>query len=340
MTIYFLCVKAGTQPLLTRARRVSIVNNMIPCIVTGITALVGIYLLWLLWRSGKAKNALFMTTLYATCGAATLCTTVSIVAVSARRQVSIVIVNGTKVDAYVPASSALLIFAFFFLSLSALNVSLVWIEVAQAAQRFKQLTASRVQVFRNGLLVYYLFYFILILAGILLQSITLVLLCILPCMTFILITYLYGWLQLRPLLRMKPSDNTTVQQSKKKAHVLRLIAQTAITLSALSVVFMVCVITYAIMLIRNVPVSPVSQTPNIFSGLFEECSCWMQVVVMRYCYLSVSNKQGSSSANHVPKTTGDTAAGSVSASRVAEGKMSVKLVSPAHAVTAPSSAAE
>jgi len=156
-------------------------------------------------------------------------------------------------------------------------------------------------------------------------------------MTFILITYLYGWLQLRPLLRMKPSDNTTVQQSKKKAHVLRLIAQTAITLSALSVVFMVCVITYAIMLIRNVPVSPVSQTPNIFSGLFEECSCWMQVVVMRYCYLSVSNKQGSSSANHVPKTTGDTAAGSVSASRVAEGKMSVKLVSPAHAVTAPSS---
>ena len=101
-----------------------ILGYIIPAIISGLTASIGLFLCIKTATQGRQQchvNALSVTLVAATLGSSFICLTNSLVAVEALRTRSMVIVNGTKVDALLPVSVSFLLLAFFFITLSALN---------------------------------------------------------------------------------------------------------------------------------------------------------------------------------------------------------------------------
>ena len=238
-----------------------IFNDILPAIFCFLCCLVGLSLLYVIYKHKRKLNLLLMTVIYATLGSAFLCATFSMAAVESQRTISIVIANGTKVDSYAPAGAALLVVSFFFITLSALNISLVWIETASAAKRLKMLSGNRIQAYKNFLFAYYVIFLTLLATFIATDHLVLADAVVIPAFLFIAVSYLYGWLLLRPLL----NDSQLASDSKKKTEVLALIAQTALILSLFCAVLVGSAIVLALYGDKNTGSSPIAQ-PTVISG--------------------------------------------------------------------------
>jgi len=219
-------------------------------------------------------------------------------AVESQRTISIVIANGTKVDSYAPAGAALLVVSFFFITLSALNISLVWIETASAAKRLKMLSGNRIQAYKNFLFAYYVIFLTLLATFIATDHLVLADAVVIPAFLFIAVSYLYGWLLLRPLL----NDSQLASDSKKKTEVLALIAQTALILSLFCVVLVGSAIVLALYGDKNTGSSPIAQPASITLGILGDSAAAIEVVVMRYCFWSSGRYGDSSSHTSISKS--------------------------------------
>ena len=196
-------------------------------------------------------------------------------------------------DSYAKAEAALLIVSFFFITLSALNISLVWIETASAAKRLKILSGNRIQVYKNLLFAYYIIFLTLLIAFIATNHLIWADAIVVPAFFFIAVSYLYGWFLLRPLL----NDSRQADTSKKKTGVLALIAQTSLLLSLFCAVLVGAAIAGAIYGGKNIGISPVAQPGTITLGILADSAVAIEIVVMRYCFWSFIGRTGESSGH-------------------------------------------
>jgi len=106
--------------------------------------------------------------------------------------------SGSKMDVS-PLGRILSVFVFLFSTLSMMNVSLVWIEIAQNAEKMKR-SQDNVNRYRRFLLAYYVVFIIVIVVAFALGQFTVAAIAALPGVLFVIVTYLIGFLKMRRML--------------------------------------------------------------------------------------------------------------------------------------------
>jgi hypothetical protein len=122
--------------------------------------------------------------------------------------------RSTLVDhrgAYLAWDAVSVTIAFVFTSVAMLNVSLLWIEIADRTSKGRVAAISNVTKYRTGLYVYYPFVSITIPVLVILEESTYAVAAALPAFLFIFVTYVYGGFKIRKLL------NTSDSPSSKKS---------------------------------------------------------------------------------------------------------------------------
>ena len=154
---------------------------------------------------------------------------------------------------------------FFFVSLSGLNVSLLWCEIALQAKRMSTKIVTNVQRYRAVLVVYYLIFFVLACYYASQNNITNEEYVALPGTLFVAITYLVAFFRIRHLyLQDSSSSSNQVQVAESSAVtptnsarvLLSRIAQTSLIVSICCICGIICyIVLLALQLngIQNLP---------------------------------------------------------------------------------------
>ena len=141
-----------------------------------------------------------------------------------------------------------IVFAFFFVTASALNVSLVWISVADAAQKMSTKTALNAGRYRNALILYYLVFFvgmiILLFSG---NPVGATLLA-LPGILIVIFTYIAGWFKMYSVIKsIHTSEKGNVSENTLRLkRSLRQISMTSISLSLVMTLIIVTFLSWVI----------------------------------------------------------------------------------------------
>jgi hypothetical protein len=107
--------------------------------------------------------------------------------------------QGSKADTS-PIGSISLIFTFLFSTLSMLNISLVWIQIADNAEKMRRTTTINITRYRNFLIAYYVLFFGVIVFAISFQNLIVAAAVSLPGIVFVIISYLLGFFKMRKML--------------------------------------------------------------------------------------------------------------------------------------------
>ena len=192
--------------------------HLIDCIMTSSWCLVGLYDLMLLVKWGRFKRDAVSTSLVLSIGAAiSLCLLMGTEIRFIFQSLPPDAITGSKSDQS-PLSRVLLAFTFFFCTSSMMNISLVWIEIAENAEKMKMTQDQNVHRYRKFLLVYYLFFLGLIVVSLSLDNEILAAAAALPGIFFIVCTYTVGFIKMRRMLQvyLTPSGNNSDDLSVNK----------------------------------------------------------------------------------------------------------------------------
>ena len=117
--------------------------------------------------------------------------------------------QGSKLDtsSVSPVSIAL---SYFFSTLAMLNVSLVWIEIADNVNNMKKSNSSNVSRYRNLLIAYYVFIFGGIVLSLILENTLVAAAVAMPGVLFVVVTYCVGFFKMRKMLLLLTSSGLQV----------------------------------------------------------------------------------------------------------------------------------
>jgi len=276
---------------------------------------VGLAVRQLLDPKHRKLNAHMVTLLFSAAGSLALTSLLSVSSAAINRD-TVVVVNGTtKVDPLAVPQTVLLIFVFFFVTLSCLNVSLMWIQVANAASRLRHVSTHWLNRYRALLYLYYVIFLTLVVYFVFFNGTNLIGVAIvaLPAVVFIVVTYLWGWFRLRALLGGASNDKTTspTASSSKTGGVLRIVGQTALALSVLGFAFAMSLLSFVLVggWVRGA--SPVAQPAMIISCLIWDTSALLQATVVAYCWRATAPKRHDEDHADAPTRFGDRMSSSV-----------------------------
>ena len=115
--------------------------------------------------------------------------------------------QGSKVVASFVATLSLAL-CYFFSTLAMMNVSLVWIEIAENADKMQKSTNHNISRYRNLLIVYYVVFFGVILVSLLLGNELLAAAIAMPGVLFVIVTYFVGFFKMKRMMVMYLSSDT------------------------------------------------------------------------------------------------------------------------------------
>jgi hypothetical protein len=107
------------------------------------------------------------------------------------------------------ASNIFLAVTFFFETLGLLNISLVWVEIANATKTMSHRTQHNIQRFRWGLAIYYFFFGGAVIVLVALDRINIVTYIVIPPIVFLLTTYIWGYFRMRSAARARTATGST-----------------------------------------------------------------------------------------------------------------------------------
>ena len=259
---------------------------VLPCCITGAAAIIGLYLLKVLRSQNRLKlNALNTTIVFGALGSAFISASCASTSASILHH-NIALVNGSKVSELLLDEAYLIVFGFFFGTLSTLNISLVWIEIGNSASKLKPVSARAVTRYRLALQVYYVTFLCLFVALMFTGRVSLAVIVALPAIAFIVATYFWGWFKLRPLLR-SAMDATDQAGRTSKMQVLQRIAETSIALSFWALVLIVSFIAYYLLGGFTGGVTPLVQSVTVANLFIWNSIAMVLAVVISYCYRSI-----------------------------------------------------
>jgi hypothetical protein len=185
--------------------------------------------------------------------------------------------------------------AFLFSSFSYLNVSLVWIEIAESARLLKN-TSTNVQNYRYALLIYYVAFFGTMVAGLATWSFIVVVIPAAATSIFIIVTYVTGFFKMRTMvlslmmtsLQGASSNKESISALRAK---LRLIQSAALGVSFGSLIFLINIGVWTVM-------GGWSDHPGVAINLVPYTFIWfgvtiMNCVVMHYFAIIIRRKMHS-----------------------------------------------
>jgi hypothetical protein len=141
--------------------------------------------------------------------------------------------DGLKYVNQVMVLSVCLVIAFFFCTVAALQVSLVWIDVAQRANNMSSRTNANVFRYKWALAIYEVIIIIVAIYGIVIKDIFAVVIVLIPAEVFIVLTYTYGAYKMGKVIQEAQTNQTNLQEqsNSKLKQTLKEIQYTAILLS-------------------------------------------------------------------------------------------------------------
>jgi len=289
------------------------------CAATTFMFAVGLVVKQLLDPKRRKLNALMVTLLFSAAGSLALTLLLSMSSATID-QYAVDVVNGTtKVDSLAVPQTVLLIFVFFFATLSCLNVSLMWIEVANAASRLQHVSKNWLNRYRALLYLYYVLFLTLVVYFVFFNGTNLIGAAIvtLPAIVFIVVTYLWGWFRLRALLGGGGVSNdaaltvSPTATSSKNRGVLRIVGQTALALSVLGFAFAMSMLSFVLVGGWARGSSPVAQPAMVISCFIWDTSALLQATVVAYCWRATARKRPGKDTADAPTRFGDKVSSSV-----------------------------
>ena len=178
--------------------------------------------------------------------------------------------------------------------------------MARAAQKMQLLVNSS----RRFTIVIYLFYFvffIIVVVSLFLGDYTYVVYVTILAILVIIVTYMVGFLRLRRLLLEHSSLKS--ETNVKTARILHNISTTALGISCTSAVFLAMLASYALVGVQHT--TPTVPLANYLSFSIYVSGAFMNMVVVRYSYISVMAKLASSKQTSLVLSTYDQKTGTM-----------------------------
>ena len=205
--------------------------------------------------------------------------------------------NGSKADTQISASVALPL-SFLFSTLAMLNISLVWIEIADNAQSLRR-TSSNIQRYRNALIVYYIIFLSLIILSLALGSITIATAVALPGLLFVIVTYIVGFVKMRRMLKayliasentpeVKNGSSSNLNGPRKIRSSLKAISYAAIGVSFWALACIVWVVAWV--LLGGLANQPLKNFNMVAEAISWFCAAFGDSTTMWYINFAIVNK--------------------------------------------------
>jgi hypothetical protein len=119
-------------------------------------------------------------------------------------------------------NSAAIALAFFFVTASLLNVSLVWIEIGDSSKKLSARASGNISSYRHALFVYYAVFLTAVISVVAVHRITFAVYVAAPAMAFIVVAYVLGSLKMRALMSSLLGDSLQVEPKSGKDRVRKL----------------------------------------------------------------------------------------------------------------------
>ena len=179
-----------------------------------------------------------------------------------------------------------LISAFFCLSLSGLNISLVWSEIAINVRKMSLRASQNVDRYRGVLVFYYLAFFILALYfAIENETVIFQIVCV-PSIVFVIISYFIAYIRIKRVIHEHSSSRDSQGYEKE----MRVIARSALRYSMLAFCGLLCFIILIILQLLDFADVP-NQTPVEFVTRFASLFlCLANSVISWYLHLLAVKK--------------------------------------------------
>jgi hypothetical protein len=278
--------------------------NILAAFISFCSLAVGIYDLYLSCKWNRFKmDALTTSLIFSVLG---LFFTGLETSASTRLIVEVIPPNaeGSKADTD-PIDTITTIFSFWFSTLAMMNVSLVWIEIANNANKMRRSTSNSLWGFRRLLLGYYVLFLGLILFSLAQDNYGFAAYAAVPGVLFVIVTYVVGFYKMRKMLKMYLLNDSVVKTAHQEANQKMRDSLKAIQRTAIGVSF--CAFMYIIWLGIWVGLGGFVNEPGFQFNLAASAVAWTFVsiansLVLFYLHSAIIRKckaEGSSSAANI-----------------------------------------